>query len=543
MEWLSSKMRGPCAALLGFLFSLIVGLSSAEPAEMTSAQVRAAVETWVRTVAPRPRLDAVVAVMQPQVVAGDTFAYVVHLNGGGFCLAGADERVLPVYLYSSGGEYDSGDVNLRFILNDIVKRTQYWDVATAAGSPLSAIEVSTLGERALFWRELMSGQMPTRVRKSLPTTQGECDVLELTFTPHWHQHAPYNDECPSLPWPTGNERSVVGCVATAMSQVMYYWQWPTVGDGPWRGGTYNYRWGAGWNTEPLTADPLIPGGGSWWGRLQWVPTNGGELQMSGYWDNSCLLKAWQISDDPAYHNALYSLWLQLTPASTSYGADIASAQYDWTVIADRVSSIDPGAAEVAELCFHAGLAVGMDYGVKESGADTKDVESAMPSNFRYDWDLASTPIAMGECIVEELQWLRPIIMRGRSDSGGHAWVVYGYDKVTDPVAWLFKVNYGHDNASEDDWWALDNMPTGYTSDQQAVFYIAPRSVVRFVNTTGGLVNDGSPDDPFRSIAEAYYYAPDSTTLIFRAGSTNSVGSDGIVIARPLVLKGRAAVVR
>jgi len=41
----------------------------------------------------------------------------------------------------------------------------------------------------------------------------------------WHQYyAPYNDQCPldSL----GN-RTVAGCVALAMAQVMHYWQWPT----------------------------------------------------------------------------------------------------------------------------------------------------------------------------------------------------------------------------------------------------------------------------------------------------------------------------
>ena len=40
--------------------------------------------------------------------------------------------------------------------------------------------------------------------------------------------------CPTLP--NGN-KSAAGCVATAMAQIMYFWQWPYVGVG------YNsYEW-------------------------------------------------------------------------------------------------------------------------------------------------------------------------------------------------------------------------------------------------------------------------------------------------------------
>lgn len=44
---------------------------------------------------------------------------------------------------------------------------------------------------------------------------------------HWDQHDPYNRLCPSL----GGQRCITGCVATAMAQVMYYWQWPERGNG------------------------------------------------------------------------------------------------------------------------------------------------------------------------------------------------------------------------------------------------------------------------------------------------------------------------
>lgn len=48
------------------------------------------------------------------------------------------------------------------------------------------------------------------------------------LTDTWDQYAPFNNLCPidSIT----KERSVVGCVATSMSQVMHFWQWPKTYD-------------------------------------------------------------------------------------------------------------------------------------------------------------------------------------------------------------------------------------------------------------------------------------------------------------------------
>ncbi len=44
----------------------------------------------------------------------------------------------------------------------------------------------------------------------------------------WSQYAPYNNMCPL---DAQGQRCVVGCVATAMTQVMHYWEWPRKGTG------------------------------------------------------------------------------------------------------------------------------------------------------------------------------------------------------------------------------------------------------------------------------------------------------------------------
>ena len=52
-------------------------------------------------------------------------------------------------------------------------------------------------------------------------TAGKVDVPYL-LTSLWHQSGPYNDKCPMMS--DRNERAMTGCVATAASQIVYYWR-------------------------------------------------------------------------------------------------------------------------------------------------------------------------------------------------------------------------------------------------------------------------------------------------------------------------------
>lgn len=55
-------------------------------------------------------------------------------------------------------------------------------------------------------------------------------VLPLLKNIKWNQNAPYNNLCPVINTST-NEKAVTGCGATAMAQVMKYFNWPVSGTG------------------------------------------------------------------------------------------------------------------------------------------------------------------------------------------------------------------------------------------------------------------------------------------------------------------------
>ncbi|HSQ75373.1 MAG TPA: Spi family protease inhibitor, partial [Bacteroidota bacterium] len=86
---------------------------------LTEHQARLAVETWVRSVTADARPNAVIQRMEPHQSDGQTVAYIAHLAGGGYCLCGADEAVLPVYLYSPNGSYDPQNPACQAILQEI----------------------------------------------------------------------------------------------------------------------------------------------------------------------------------------------------------------------------------------------------------------------------------------------------------------------------------------------------------------------------------------------------------------------------------------
>lgn len=67
-----------------------------------------------------------------------------------------------------------------------------------------------------------------RMSRHYVEAQGLPDRVEPLLSDSWHQYAPYNNMCPT---DSTGAQCVVGCVATAMSQVMRYWQWPLRGTG------------------------------------------------------------------------------------------------------------------------------------------------------------------------------------------------------------------------------------------------------------------------------------------------------------------------
>lgn len=118
-------------------------------------------------------------------------------NGQGFVITSADDRTDAVLGYAYTGKFDVNNIPVQ--LKDLLSLYEH-EIKTAVRLRL----------------------------KNLKTTSGTRAGLSVKRSIHplietrWNQGAPYNDACPMGVF----ERTVTGCVATAMAQVMYYHQCP-----------------------------------------------------------------------------------------------------------------------------------------------------------------------------------------------------------------------------------------------------------------------------------------------------------------------------
>jgi hypothetical protein len=521
------------AAIL--IFGLIVVPGFLQAKELGERDVSAAVQTWVRYVTADAREDAVVEKLEPYVADGVVVTYIAHLADSGFCLCGADDMLLPVYLYSPEGRYDPENPAYRYFLDYLTAVSQWLKKAQETNEAALEEYRPVFEDRRKYWADLGAGSVPQKVRG---TFDGPAAVT-LDLTSVWHQWSPYNDLCPELT-PGMDEHAVIGCVAGSVAAIMRYWQWPATGVGS-EVTSYNYRFRTSWDEEPLAINPNIPSNWAGGGRLEWTATSGGKLRMNGYWDGTVYEGARNIDTDASYRSALQNLYDRLTPASKNCSANFGTTAYQWHLM-ENIHTEPPEAKDtaVATLCYHAGVACEMDYGVWGSGAWPDSAVSAFKYNFRYDDDVEYVVRDTGHYasgvndMIDEIQWLRPVNYTGWEMV--HSWIIFAYNRTFLPDSIQFGMNSVNGSI---DWISWEN--TYPYPNHCFIRYIAPENVVKFAGAVDP--GDGSPNDPYQNIQEAIVEAPEGATLIFKAGSVNTFSGSSILIDKPLTLRGKGVLIK
>ena len=137
-------------------------------------------------------------------VSPSATCYYVFANGEdkGFTIVSGDDRMPEVVGYSAQGTYDPDHLPANYV--GFMKAYQETVEALLKGDA----QVSGGLAEARQWRAERAGTAA---------------VAPLLGGIKWNQMAPYNNMCPSY---NGTNRAVTGCVATAMAQVMMYYQYP-----------------------------------------------------------------------------------------------------------------------------------------------------------------------------------------------------------------------------------------------------------------------------------------------------------------------------
>lgn len=137
-------------------------------------------------------------------VSPSATCYYVFANGEdkGFTIVSGDDRMPEVVGYSAQGTYDPDHLPANYV--GFMKTYQETVEALLKGDA----QVSGGLAEARQWRAERAGSAA---------------VAPLLDGIKWDQREPYNNMCPLY---EGTNRSVTGCVATAMAQVMMYYQYP-----------------------------------------------------------------------------------------------------------------------------------------------------------------------------------------------------------------------------------------------------------------------------------------------------------------------------
>ncbi len=153
------------------------------------------------------------SVSKKSTTAGELI-YIFNINeDDGFIMISGDDGALPVLGYSGEGTFnpDALPDNFKKWIEDYKKQIRY----------IHSHPENITKEVREHWESLISGS--AEYKKS--TTSAVTPLV----TSRWDQSPYYNDLCPYDS--EAGERTVTGCAATAMAQIMNYWEYPKQGTG------------------------------------------------------------------------------------------------------------------------------------------------------------------------------------------------------------------------------------------------------------------------------------------------------------------------
>jgi hypothetical protein len=258
--------------LVGLLATSLLAVSGAWAKPTTPQQARTAVLNWLG-------LDALPlgAALGRQIKEVQTFYhegaaayYVVYLNPSGMVFLPADDLVEPIIGFLPEGVYDPSPANPlgALVSQDIPGRVLQAQAQEAKGVEALAPESPQIKAQRKW--DLLT--QTTSLKASEFGVSSISDVRVASFVQsRWSQTTVSGSACYNYYTPPNSAGSAsnypCGCVATAMSQLMRYWQYPSAGIGV--NGFY-IKYSGSWHYH-YTRGGDGSGGAYSWGNMVLVP--------------------------------------------------------------------------------------------------------------------------------------------------------------------------------------------------------------------------------------------------------------------------------
>lgn len=227
-----TPLRTLCIPALACL-CLCLGVSGVRgvwAAPTTAAQARQVVENW-RALEAQPMQSGLPGVVRSVDAFsgpdGETDYYMVGMQPDGFVVVAADDLVEPIVAFAPTGTYNASMAHPMgaLVTNDMAARAgqaRQAELRTRASATPPPPAMSTARNK---WRALEAGRSPVQARRADGQSASISDVrVSPLLSSAWSQSTVagltvYNHYTPNS--------YVSGCVATAMSQLMRFWSFPT----------------------------------------------------------------------------------------------------------------------------------------------------------------------------------------------------------------------------------------------------------------------------------------------------------------------------
>lgn len=146
---------------------------------------------------------------------GGKCCYIFNFDEQGFVIVSAEDTYTPIIGYSLFGRYVPNQMSdgFKYLLDSYKRIVEY---------SRSDFEKTSMKYK-VAWSALLNNRPENYPRNG---SKGVDNLMKST----WDQIFPYNYLCPADDAGFGGHVPA-GCVATAMSQIMFYWRWPNVGVG------------------------------------------------------------------------------------------------------------------------------------------------------------------------------------------------------------------------------------------------------------------------------------------------------------------------
>jgi hypothetical protein len=361
--------------------------------------------------------DLALAYTATSVIGGVSVVdfYVFNVvSAQGFVIVSGDDNVKPILAYSTESGFLTTGINssVQYLLDNYKKQ-----IASVIQNNLIAPAYI-----ANSWISLKTGNINARTARATsviipPLLPCDWDQLnEFGAIPSYNADCPYDSTASIGP----AAQTVTGCVATAMSQVMKYWNWPDTGVG-----SHSYVQAPNEDNIPEQTANFV------------VPFHFDSMQTP------------HVVSTNAY------------VAQLMYFAGVSVNMHYGTTAEDGSGSYVTSAFSPIENCAEYALKTYFRY-------------TALKGYPRYIFNETQWIDTM----LNEMNSMRPVIYAGDGNAGGHCWVMDGYNSDT-----LFHFNFGW-GGNYNGYFSVDDIDPNdsFNNDQEAIVRIIPDTPVHLVQT-------------------------------------------------------------